>query len=694
MSNFRIRILLILCFSTTAITLPVASVCANSTNLYGTLGLNTIPSARHDQAGTIRAHLAASDPYMHATLGAQLTDSLWMGLRQSAELSGLNDKADRLYPGLDLKIRLLEESAYRPEISLGLQSAFGHKRTAGEYLALSKRYENLDFTAGIGWGRYGSAKHAGNPMNRLFSHFSEKRSLDGEDPNTPDDWFKGPIGFFAGIEYDTPLDGLSLKADFSADSYDVEKKSISGFERPAPWSVSANYAATPWTDFSIGLQGTDTVMGRISLQGFLGAWPFGKSAKQENIALRPARTSELAPAQMKNDAEKYGYILTTPVIDVQSAQAQARLKLSPYQTTALQIGQVARPIANHGGPGIETLSIQPSYYGLKGPLVSIQRRDLELLGIRHQSSGEEIWHNAELTTKMGEMNTDQAPMPREFTMALDQQFSLSEEDKGLLYRTGIVLDLKEPLFEKAFYGLSLRGTLKHNLTRLNQFRPRSTNPVRSDVDVFAQRGLSIDRSYYQFLHSFTPEWHAGLSAGYLEEMYGGAGGELLYRPFGSTWAFGVDAYSVAKRDPYSLMALGFATTPGLTAHATAYYEFPNQDLTASFSAGRYLAGDWGGTLALQNRFKNGAQLKAYATATTKSDRDIFGDETSLVTGFNLSVPIGSIKYVPDGSEIRLSSMPFGRDGGQKLDAPVKLYDATEPLSYRHITQNWTDIAGD
>ena len=126
-----------------------------STTLYGPLGLNAIPSARMDEQGTIRTGISTLDPYVHSWLNLQIAKPLSVTLRQSAEISNINDDADRLYPGADFKLRLLTETARRPELSLGAQSAIGHKRMAGEYIAASKRYKNFDFTAGLGWGRLG-----------------------------------------------------------------------------------------------------------------------------------------------------------------------------------------------------------------------------------------------------------------------------------------------------------------------------------------------------------------------------------------------------------------------------------------------------------------------------------------------------------------------------------------------------------
>jgi len=197
---------------------------APSSSLYGSPGLISTPNARMDPPGTVRAGISTLDPYLHAYAGFQIAKPLYVSLRQSASVSNLGGDPDRLYPGVDVKLRLHKESAAIPEIAIGMMSAIGHKRMAGEYLVFSKSYKNLDLSGGIGWGRLGSAKNIKNPLGFLANHFGKARTLDGEIPNEARDWFTGKdAGLFAGLEYKTPISGLSLKAEWGADRFTAEK---------------------------------------------------------------------------------------------------------------------------------------------------------------------------------------------------------------------------------------------------------------------------------------------------------------------------------------------------------------------------------------------------------------------------------------------------------------------------------------
>ncbi|HPD83352.1 MAG: YjbH domain-containing protein [Alphaproteobacteria bacterium] len=342
----------------------------SSTNETGTLGLNTIPSARMDEAGTIRIGAGTSDPYLHSFIGFQFTDSLYVSLRQTAEVSSLNDSPNAFYPGLDFKLRLWQETATRPAMVIGMDSAVGHKRMASEYIAFSKRFKNFDFTNGLAWGRLGSAGHIKNPLAPLSSHFEKNRNYNDLNTQDIEDWFTGEeVGIFGGIEYFTPLKGLSLKIDYGANDYKSEKN-ISGFNAPEPWAISLNYTPIDQANLSAGIIGGEKIMARLSLQDQLFDWP-GKSGQRRKA---PDLISPRPFNKTNHDA--------------------VTLALSPYHPSARQIGQTARLVANDTAADQEKITLALHHKGLKGPVVTLMRDDLEKGVLDHQRSPEEIWRNS------------------------------------------------------------------------------------------------------------------------------------------------------------------------------------------------------------------------------------------------------------------------------------------------------------
>ncbi len=669
-----------------------------SATLQGPLGLNTVPSARMREAGTITAGISTLDPYMHGYIGFQLAAPLYINIRQTAEVSHIDKNPDRLYPGIDLKLRLIKERQIIPEVALGFQSLIGHKRMAGEYLVASKRYKDLDFTLGLGWGRFGSTANIKNPLSALSSHFDKKRDLDGEMPNHSSDLFTGEnIGVFGGLEYFTPYEGLSLKLDWGADRFTAEKTALN-FNAPAPWGASLAYKPAPWIDMGIGMQGRDKLFARLSLQGKPSSWPF-KSYKTEKPApLRYYRTTQGHPAKMALSANAKGILLYD--ISAQENTSHAGLDLAPFISTPIQIGRAARHMANHGGLDTEELLITPTIYNLRGPTVKLMRRDLEQALAKGQGSPEEIWQGADFINNNKSTDNAAPHTPKlmehlkadRYALTLQNDLSLSEEDHGALYRTSLLINTTGPkFFGLLTSGSSLRLNIKDNLYHLQDFRGVSPLPVRSNINEFAKNTFGLERAYTSYMHTIRPDLHTAISFGYLEEMYTGLGGEILYRPFKSRFALGAESWLAFKRDPKTSLNLGLSGDRVLTGHVKAWYDIPKHDLTLQGRAGRYLNEDIGATISLLKDFKNGAKLESYITISDQAEADLFGGTTHADHGLRLSLPLGSIKHVPQGSKTELNISPMGRDIGQILDNPMKLYEITKGFSYQHMVNNWDGV---
>ena len=149
--------------------------------------------------------------------------------------------------------------------------------------------------------------------------------------------------------------------------------------------------------------------------------------------------------------------------------------------------------------------------------------------------------------------------------------------------------------------------------------------------------------------------------GYLETMFGGYGGEILYRPFNKSYALGFSAHKVKQRSYNQLFSFKeYSTTTG---HLGIYYELPYQ-IQSNVLIGKYLAGDKGLTLDLSRRFKSGFTLGVFASKTNLSAAE-FG-EGSFNKGFYISIPT-SLFY----SDFRTGLITFGlqpltKDGASTL----------------------------
>lgn len=657
----------------------------------GTLGLNTLPSARMDPSGTTRISYTRTTAYSTVHAGAQISDRLYISLHQTAE-NGEDNR--RLFPGLDLKLRLFKEKSMRPEISLGMMSAIGHKRTAAEYLALSKRYHNVDFTAGIGWGRMGTRQTIPNPA--LLKNFSgTHRDLDGENPNTPGDWFTGRAGIFGGVQYDIPaIKGLSLKGEWSSDGWKAEKSAYDDFDAPAPWSIGLSYRPYDWLDGGIAWAGGDSVMARISFSPSLADWSPRAAAAPLPVPVRERR--DRLSALYRQDTIATTEDLGLSNIRRDELTAEADLTVRDDLPTPFQLGQGARHLGNLAGKNREQLKFHLGRYGLKGPVLSFNRRDIERADRTRQGSAEEIWRSTVISS-IGDDTSPEKDKKDSFLKRFgvridwDTDFSLSERDSGVLYRTALIPSVRRHFRKHFISEQALRINLADSLTGLSDFKQPGLAPVRGDIKAFSRNRLLLEREYLAGFATIAPDLHIAGSIGYLEEMYGGATAEALYRPFDKPWAVGIEMTEAVKRDPETPLALGPQGSARFSTFLNGYYAFPESGLTLDTSIGRYLGGDAGGGVGLSNTFDSGATLRAFVTATNKEDVDLYGGRTNLYTGMSLSLPLGSLPLLPDGSRARVKAAPLGRDTAQRLDNPVPLYEITEPLSYRAVTRHWSEL---
>jgi hypothetical protein len=656
---------------------------APSVNQTGVLGLNLVPNARMDAVGTTRIGASTDDPYLHTFLGFQLAKPFYVSLRQTAEASGLLTSADNLYPGMDFKLRLWNETATRPAIAFGADSAFGHKRLSSEYFVMSKKFKHLDVSGGVAWGRLGSQGHIKNPLIALGGHFDEDRDFNSNQPHEPQDWFRGEeIGFFGGVEYFTPIKGLSVKADYGAIDYEGASNNIDGFDAPSPWSASLNYqpdfsSYTPLA-LSAGVVGGEKVMARLSLQH-----------QPQNLPFQSWQNKEAPPIILPR---------LTAQEELLKEKAALHLRLNAPTPTALQVGHGARKMTAEISAKQETLPVQLTSLGLKGPVLKIVRRDLEKAVVQNTVSPEEIWRDTVIEAPSREnIEAVKLDAGKKYSLKffLDSKLSLSEEDTGALFRSSLLAQGQYALPFGLNLGAAGRFNLADNLETLNFFRFPTQTPIRSDEDDFTQDLLYPENLYLSWLHTIKPDLHVGLTAGYLEEAFAGYGGEVLYRPSGKTFAVGAEVWNAHKRNPFDASGLKLLDDRHVTGHLNLHYEVPyqfiNRDMTASLKVGRYLLGDYGGELNLKTTFENGTTMEGYVTATELRDRNLVGGATHLFGGVRLSVPLGNIPFVPDGSAVRFTTEPIGRDAGQRLNTPLPLYTVTEPFAYRRLSRSWKNL---
>lgn len=201
--------------------------------------------------------------------------------------------------------------------------------------------------------------------------------------------------------------------------------------------------------------------------------------------------------------------------------------------------------------------------------------------------------------------------------------------------------------------------------------------VRSDfLEYFAHGKTGIGQLDAQYRFRLAPTVFALAKVGYLESMFAGVGGEVLWRPEGQRWAFGGDAYEVWQRGFDRLFTLQNYHT--FTGHVSLYYASPWHELNFMVSAGQYLAQDRGLTFQVTRRFSTGVEIGAFFTKTNVSS-ERFG-EGSFDKGILIRIPLGWSLPISTQGQFNMDLRPVQRDGGQRLSGDAILYDETRRTS--------------
>ncbi len=172
--------------------------------------------------------------------------------------------------GADLKFVLAREGRLTPAVALGLQDGLGTGVFSGEYLVASKRIFDFDLSLGLGWGYLAGDGNIKNPLGNISDAF-KSRTGGGQQGGTllATNYFSGPnIGIFGGIEYATPLKGLSLKVEYDPNSYEIEP-----LANPLRSSSHINYGLVyepfPWINASLARERGEELMFRVTLRANL-----------------------------------------------------------------------------------------------------------------------------------------------------------------------------------------------------------------------------------------------------------------------------------------------------------------------------------------------------------------------------------------------------------------------------------------
>ena len=246
---------------------------------YGQVDLIDMPNARMAPDGALMIGADFRKNTQHYEFDFQALP--W--LETSFHYSGLQHFAPDFPVYYDrafiLKARLFQETAYTPALAVGINDIVGTGIYGGEYFVASKQFGDFDTTLGIGWGTLGSTGLFHNPLTSISQSFAPRPDLGTPGGFSLKDFFHGPtVGLFGGVSWQTPIDGLSLIAEYSSDKHTIEATGI---------GVCCNFIVRNQFNFGVSYQVT-----QITTLGL--DWLYGTSIGA-NIAFRLDPTTDPYP---------------------------------------------------------------------------------------------------------------------------------------------------------------------------------------------------------------------------------------------------------------------------------------------------------------------------------------------------------------------------------------------------------------
>jgi hypothetical protein len=717
---------------------------------YGEIGMLDMPSAHMAKDGELALVVGDIEKTQRFNLDFQALPWLETSFRYSHFAPG-SQNYDRSF---SLKARLFAEQSGIADISVGIRDLLGTGIYSSEYLVASKHVGPFDFTAGLGWGRLSDTGTLPNPFAQAFLSFKTRGSASATG-GTVDlgQFFHGPkIGVFGGAIWNTPLDGVSVIAEYSSDKYLREKSEApntfpvrspvpaptirTDFQQRQALSLlldrNAHYArfqevSTPPDLAQSGLrQALQSESNGVRDVGIQGATLIIDARTGRDIHAQCAGYAKIAAASgadantiaMSDLRDGDGNVTFCPVVHVAVDKTKLGRSLSVafagqgltlkaqyigdselwvyyensrYQKESEAAGRIIRLLLRYAPSSVELFHLFPLRLGLPTQEITVARSSFER-AIGASNGSAELGEAVSLTPAslnnpiLDRMKSQSYPR---FSWSVgpgitEQLFDPTKPIQFMLYASGSASVALAP-------GLSVGADVTANIWNDYNFQRTSDSllpHVRTDLLKYIQQGeTGISYLGIDYQARLTPDIFAETKAGYLEDMFMGAGGQILWRPENSRFAIGADAYQVWQRDFNRLF--GAQAYNVLTGHVTVYYESPWYGLDFAVHAGRYLAGDYGATFEMSRRFSNGVEIGAFATFTNVPFSK-FG-EGSFDKGIILRIPLEWALPIFTQSSFDLNLRAVTRDGGQRLSSDDSLYDDTRRTSYEDIEQHFDDL---
>src|SRR6266702_1620944 len=651
----------------------------------GPTGLINMPDARFNPDGTLRFGMAYARPYFDLSANATLLPWLETNLAVT-QINGVlafPSEARGFGPSYGsykdknagLKIRLLAEDGWWPSVAIGAQDPFGTSLFPRQFAAATKTLGDAQVTLGYG-----------------------RRQIDGA---------------FGGLRYSPSwLGNWSFVSEYDASDYKnfpfaeqsrvgERRRGISNaIEYRIGWISTAvsnqRGVAGISTYVSIPLEQKEWIPKTAEPEPYLKVVPRPTLAQWEQDPGYPRRMYQALFRQDFKDVRlrmepnvRLSLTLTNVRISQMSRAvgraARTALLLSPLETNEIRITYTTNglPVATYEFSDLRKLNRY--FNGLlprselaesvairyADPLSSSQKDKADLLAALEEPTQARLLYASDEGNFITFKSQDNGLNVFQVKPTLS---SYLNGPKVFQYNIALLATYERELAERLFLNTGVNYVLYENISDAVGVNNSTLPHVRSDFGEYAKAPrLRVDRVLLNRVYQPSERTYARLTGGWLEQMYGGVGGQWLYVERGAPWAFDVSVDAVKQRDFDG--RFGFRDYQTVTALAAMHYRLPYQS-TFTVRTGRFLARDYGERLEIKRRFRNGMELGAWYTVTNAVDTGV-NPGNYRDKGVFVSIPFEAL--LPNDTRLvtGFSLAPWTRDPGQMVNLPVDLYQMLE-----------------
>jgi hypothetical protein len=373
-------------------------------------------------------------------------------------------------------------------------------------------------------------------------------------------------------------------------------------------------------------------------------------------------------ARLLFDVERSGLLMLSGDLRDRGRSAWLELENGSYQYEADAIRRVLTLAELHLPKSVRTVHVILQSDGIAQSHVRYQRR----VGARSSASAFAVTDEASLISVLPPRAMVAAPdyatayrKPMfNFGVNIGQRMMIMDPDDPLRYQVLARINLGADLGRDWYLRSSVALNIYNDWDTIERTSDSVLPRVRSEIRQYLQKGdTGIDALYLEKRGMVASDLVYRAYGGILEEMFAGVGGEVLYRPFPSRFAFGLNLNYVSQRDYDKRFSVQDYKV--LTGHGSVYWASPFSNYDAAVHVGRYLAKDVGATFEVRRTFENGWMVGGFFTLTDVPFEE-FG-EGSFDKGLFFRVPFNSLLPGNTRGAYQTIIRTIQRDGGARLE---------------------------